>query len=65
MNRLISDSAKLEVSSKVKDILRTFIIESWQSDPYYQHHNPSESRFNTIKTTTNTVLDRTGALPST
>ena len=65
MNRLISDSARVEISSKVKDILRTFIIGSWQSEPYYQHQNPAERRFNTIKTTTNTVLDRTGAPPST
>ena len=65
MNRLISDSARVEFSSKIKDILRTFIIDSGQSEPYYQHQNPDKCRFNKIKTTTNTVLDRTGAPPST
>ena len=64
MNRLVSDSAEVEISVKVKDILRTLIIDSWQSEPYYQHQNPAERRFQTVKTTTNTVLNRTGAPPS-
>ena len=42
MNKLISNSAQVEISNKVKDILRTLIIGSWQSEPYYQHQNPSE-----------------------
>ena len=41
MNKLISDSAQVEISNKVQDILRTLIIGSWQSEPYYQHQNPS------------------------
>ena len=65
MNKLISDSAQVEISNKVKDILRTLIIGDWQSEPYYQHQNPAERRFQTVKRTANTVLDRTGARPST
>ena len=37
MDKLISDSAQVEISNKVQDILRTLIIGSWQSEPYYQH----------------------------
>ena len=65
MNRLISDSARDEMSSKVKDILRTLLIGAWQSEAYHQHQNPSERRFQTVKTQTNRILDRTGAPPST
>ena len=65
MNRLISDSARDEMSSKVKDILRTLIIGSWQSEAYHQHQNPSEHRFQTVKSQTNRILDRTGSPPST
>jgi hypothetical protein len=32
MTKLISDSAKLEISARVKDVLRAFIIDDWQSD---------------------------------
>ena len=64
MNRLVSDSAEVEISSKVKDILRTLLITSWQSEAYHQHQNPAERRFQTVKTTTNTVLDRTNAPPA-
>ena len=34
MNKLISDSAKVEISKRVKDILRALTISSWQSE----HH---------------------------
>ena len=42
MDKLISDSAKNEISSKVKDILRAYNINDWQSDPYHQNQNPAE-----------------------
>ena len=38
----ISDSAKNEISHKVKDILRAYIINDWQSEPYHQNQNPAE-----------------------
>ena len=61
MDKLISDRAQLEVSKKVLDILRTLIIDDWQSEPYHEHQNPAERRYQHIKRTTNNVLDRTGA----
>ena len=40
MDKLISDSAKNEISHKVKDILRAYNISDWQSEPYHQNQNP-------------------------
>ena len=40
--RLISDSAQVEISSRVKDILRYLMIGSWNSEPHQQHQNPVE-----------------------
>ena len=61
MDKLISDSAKNEISQKVKDILRAYNINDWQSDAYHQNQNPSELRYRTIKAWTNTIMNRTGA----
>ena len=41
MDKLISDSAKTEISHKVKDILRAYNISDWQSEPYHQNQNPA------------------------
>ena len=40
--KLISDSARVEISNKVADVLRALFIQSWQSKPHHQHQNPSE-----------------------
>ena len=61
MDKLISDSAKNEISHKVKDILRVYKINAWQSEPYHQNQNPAEWRYRTIKAWTNTIMNRTGA----
>ena len=42
MDKLISDSAKTEISHKVKNILRAYNINDWQSEPYYQNQTPAE-----------------------
>ena len=62
MDKLISDSAKNEISHKVMDILRAYNISDWQSEPYHQNQNPAEWRYRTIKAWTNTIMNRTGAL---
>ncbi|MEL7196229.1 MAG: reverse transcriptase domain-containing protein [Bacteroidota bacterium] len=59
--RLLSDSATLEISARVKDILRTMFIGNWQSEPYQQHQNPAERRYQTVKSLANVILDRTSA----
>jgi hypothetical protein len=59
--KLISDSAKVETSNAVHDILCTYGISSWQSEPYHQHQNPAKWCYQTVKCMCNTILDRTGA----
>ena len=61
MDNLISDSAKIEISHKVKDILRAYNISDWQSEPYHQNQNPDEWSYRTTKAWTNTIMNRTGA----
>jgi hypothetical protein len=63
MDKLASDSAKVEISANVKDILRHYMIDDWQSEPYHEHQNPAERRYQTVKRYTNVILDRTGAPP--
>ena len=55
--KLISDSARVEISTKVKDILRAMCISDWQSEPHQQQQNPAERRYQTIKSIANTILD--------
>ena len=62
--KLISDSAQVEVSNKVHDILRYLFIEDWQSEAYHQHQNPAERRYQDVKRISNRLLDRTGSPPS-
>ena len=61
MDKLISDRAQSEVSKKVHDILRAYRIEDWQSEPHQQNQNYAERRIQDVKTTTNRIMDRTGA----
>ena len=37
MDKLLSDSAKTEISNKVMDILRVYYISNWHSEPYDQN----------------------------
>ena len=61
MEKLLGDSAKTEISNKVMDILRAYHISNWHSEPYHQNQNPAEWRYRTIKSWTNTVMNRSGA----
>ena len=65
MSKLITDMAKSEISQKVKSILRALVIEDWQSEPYHEHQNPAERKYQQVKSKTNQILDFTGAPPST
>ena len=49
MDKLLSDSAKTEISTKVMDILQAYHISNWHSEPYHQNQNPAEWRYRTIK----------------
>ena len=56
MDKLLSDSAKTEISNKVMDILRAYYISI-----VILNQNPAEWRYRTIKSWTNTVMNRSGA----
>ena len=59
--KLISDSAKVETSNAVCNILCTYGISSWQSELYHQHQNPAKRHYQMVKRMCNTILDHTGA----
>ena len=55
MTKLISDCAKVEISNKVKDILRVYHSSRWNSEPY------TKSR---IKQRGGTAPSKVGPIPS-
>ena len=57
MDKLISDSARVEISARVKDILRALCIDSWQSERNYQHQNFSEHRWHHFKRNINWIMN--------
>ena len=63
MNRIISDKARAELSEKVKEILRTFVIGDWQSEPRQQRQNFAERGWRDTKSWTNNLLNISGAPP--
>lgn len=49
MDKLITDSARVEISKRVGEILRALAIDDWQSEPNYQHQNHAERRWKFFK----------------
>jgi hypothetical protein len=48
--------------AQVVDIFRALHIGQWQSEPHQQHQNPCKRSYpQTLKTMTNTLLDRSGS----
>ena len=60
MDTLISDGGKYEISKQVTDLLRSLLIQDYQSEPYHQHQNKAEDRFGLAKRYTNTVMNTSG-----
>ena len=56
MDKLISDSSSIEISKKVLDVLRHLQIDSWQSEPYFQHQNFAERRWQDTKRLANWIM---------
>ena len=61
--RVIGDSASCHYGHQVLDYLRMLWIQIWTSEPYYQHQNPFERRYQTFKRIVNRTMDRTGCPP--
>lgn len=62
IDRLISDHAQAEISSKVIDVLWHFCIDDWQR-LIFQHQNFAKCRFHDVKKKVNAILNPLGALP--
>ena len=63
MNTLISDQAKAQISARVLEILRTFVIDNWQSEADQQWQNYSERGYKNTKEWVNALLNISGAPP--
>ena len=61
MDLLISSCARVEISSRVQDILRGYAINDWQSEPEYQHLNFAKRGYRDTKTYTILIMNLTGA----
>jgi len=61
MDKLITDSAQVEITGRVKDILRAYVIGNWSSEPAQQQQNPAERKYQHVKRTTNRTMERTGS----
>lgn len=59
--KLIGDSALVEKSKRVLNILLVLHIDDWQSQAHKQWQNPAERRYQTVKRMINNVLDYSGA----
>ena len=49
------------MSLRVQQILRALCISAWYSEPYHENQNFAETQYSTIKSTTNRVMNRSGA----
>jgi hypothetical protein len=63
MSQLISDQGRNQISNLVKDVLRAYCIDDWQSEAYFQHQNFAEHRWNHIKRLTHWLMKCKGAPP--
>ena len=61
MDQLVTDGGNALISHKVHDVLRHLCIKNWHSEPYYQHQNAAERRYNNIKANMNTMMNKVGA----
>jgi len=65
MDMLMSDNAAAQISKRVEEILRTFCIKDWQSEPHNKNQNYSERRWQDVKRMTEYLLNNVGAPAST
>ena len=57
MDQLISDRAQAEISSIVKDVLRSMMIRGWQSTPHNKNQNFGERGWKDTKQKSNNLLN--------
>ena len=49
MDKLITDTAQVDITGRVKDILRAYVIANWSSESGQQQHNPDENKHQYVK----------------
>ena len=64
MDQLISDSARVETSLRILDIMRALCIDDWQSEPNYQHQNFAEHRWNHLQRHVNFIMNFRNVRPN-
>jgi hypothetical protein len=52
-----SASAKVEISARVKDVMRAMVVDDWQVEAHYQHQNFSERGYRDVKARVNLILN--------
>jgi hypothetical protein len=65
LSQLLSGRAQVEISARVVGIFLALHMGQWQSEPHQQYQNPCKRCYQTLKTTTKTLLDRSGSSGST
>ncbi|MGL5917807.1 MAG: hypothetical protein ACRCYM_01000, partial [Cetobacterium sp.] len=60
MDILLSDGDTVEISQRVRDVLRHLFIQDWQSTPYFQKQNFAERRWRDIKRLANWLMGYKG-----
>ena len=61
MDQLVSDNAKALISEKVEEILGTFGIKSWNSEPRNKNQNYGERRYRDVRRMVKHLLAYSGA----
>jgi hypothetical protein len=61
MDILYSDRASAQVRQKVKEIMRSFVIDDWASEPHNPNQNFAEQAWRDTKRNVNAMMNMTGA----
>ena len=57
MDKLITNSAQVEISRRTMDLLRALCIDDWQSEAHYQHQNFAEHRWRHVQRNVKWVMN--------
>jgi hypothetical protein len=61
MDILYSDGASAQVGQKAKEIMRSFVIDDWASEPHNPNQNFAERAWRDTKRNVNATMNMTGA----
>ena len=45
MDKIVSDSAQVEIIGRVKNLLRTYVIGSWRSEAHQRQQKPAKRKY--------------------